>query len=360
MNAGQLHLRTQVERCATAGMRGRQIAVGHDARAGLTLLELILSLALTVVLLALIGMAVDVNLRMLDSRQAEVEQAQLARAVVTRIAQDLRSAIPPTSSASDMIGAAEDLTGDAASAAGDSGAAPDDLAQAAGDAGIDVADLSTAACQIADSTALPATPGLYGNQYELQVDISRLPRVDEYQPLASQDMTSSIRDIASDVKTVAYYVRPPGATTVPGAQVGTLNSNEGGLVRRVLDRQVTLFASENGDISSLDQYGDVIAPEVTAIEFAYFDGLEWTTEWDSEEMGGLPLAVRITVSFAGSAEQQAAGVGAFLPTTASGSPAAQTDSQKVVSLVVRIPVAKPNDDDETDTVSAAGLDAVGL
>ena len=30
----------------------------------------------------------------------------------------------------------------------------------------------------ASASTLPPVPGLYGNQYELQVDVSRLPRVD--------------------------------------------------------------------------------------------------------------------------------------------------------------------------------------
>ena len=325
-------------------------------RRGLTLLELMLALALTSVLLGLIGMAVDVHLRMLDSRQAEVERAQLARAILTRIANDLRSAIQPSSTASDMA-SVESLAGDAAGALEDSGADLGDLTQAASGLGLDDSTLSADSTDIADSDTLPLTPGLYGNQFEMQVDISRLPRVDEFQQLISSGTPGSIRDIPSDLKTVAYYVRQPGATNVPGTQTVGSDPNQGGLVRRVLDRQITLYASESGNVTSLDQFGDVIAPEVTDLEFSYFDGTQWTTEWDSEAMGGLPLAVRITLSLMPETRADSTGLQSVFSTA---TPTEQEVPDQVVSLVVRIPVAQPCACEDDGSVSAEGLDAVGL
>ncbi len=31
------------------------------------------------------------------------------------------------------------------------------------------------------------------------------------------------------------------------------------------------------------------------IEFRYFDGEDWATEWDSDEAGGFPVAVEVTI-----------------------------------------------------------------
>ena len=62
-------------------------------RRGVTLLELLLALALSVIVLSAIGMAIEMHLKMLGTRRTQVEEAQLARSVLRRIADDLRSAV---------------------------------------------------------------------------------------------------------------------------------------------------------------------------------------------------------------------------------------------------------------------------
>jgi hypothetical protein len=44
-----------------------------------------------------------------------------------------------------------------------------------------------------------------------------------------------------------------------------------------------------------DQNANVIAPEVASLEFRYFDGTQWLTQWDSTAMGGVPRAVEIAI-----------------------------------------------------------------
>ena len=68
-----------------------------------------------------------------------------------------------------------------------------------------------------------------------------------------------------------------------------------GLGRRVVDRSVARFATENASYSYLDQNVELIAPEVMLIEFRYFDGEQWQVEWSTEENEGIPLAVEITL-----------------------------------------------------------------
>ena len=63
----------------------------------MTLLEVMLALALTAVVLAAISMAIDLHLRMLDSRRGTVERIQLARAVLQIIANDLRATVQQNS-----------------------------------------------------------------------------------------------------------------------------------------------------------------------------------------------------------------------------------------------------------------------
>ena len=62
-------------------------------RVGLTLLELILSLGLSVILLSAVGMALRLYWRSFEVKRTNVEQAHLARALLRRIEDDIRSAV---------------------------------------------------------------------------------------------------------------------------------------------------------------------------------------------------------------------------------------------------------------------------
>lgn len=164
-------------------------------------------------------------------------------------------------------------------------------------------DASAAVQDLASSVTVPAKPGIYGNQYQLQLDISRLPRFDEYQSmLAANNSTLGITDIPSDVKTVTYYVLnggvPAGATGMTATNQDVLTSTDPdvvqrGLVRRQLDRAVSQYALANGLLSATDSAGEIVAAEVASIEFQYFDGIEWRYEWDTEVEGSLPVAIQI-------------------------------------------------------------------
>ena len=41
----------------------------------------------------------------------------------------------------------------------------------------------------------------------------------------------------------------------------------------------------------------LLAPEVASISFEYFDGVSWTTSWDSGASNSIPNAIRITIDF---------------------------------------------------------------
>jgi hypothetical protein len=148
---------------------------------------------------------------------------------------------------------------------------------------------------------VPEVVGIYGNQYQLQVDVSRLPRIEQYQQLLTADSAASMVDIPSDIKTVTYYVKTPemGAMAAPSIGLDRMsdpNAHAVGLVRREVDRAVTSAAITNGDTARLENSGEMLAPEVVGIEFRYFDGIEWRLEWDSTVEKSLPLAVQILLA----------------------------------------------------------------
>jgi hypothetical protein len=324
-------------------------------RRGLTLLELMLALALTTIVLGVVGMAIDINLRALDSRRDVVEDAQLARAVLRLIADDLRGAVQtPEADFSGVMDMASGALPDGLDAAG--------LEDAAGDFGLDTSDMTglldeeTGPSQdIASSTEPPPEPGLYGNQFELLIDTSRLPRVDQYQRMITDQSQLGLQDIPSDVKTIGYYVvSQANAGVVTSAQMNDQNEPQFGLARRVLDRAVTLRASETTAATTLQNVAEIIAPEVIGIEFSYFDGVEWLTEWDSSQQGGLPVAVRVFLAVStdrGRLTQE--------DPMAMQASALQPDTpQKVYSLTVRIPTAKTVA--QAASTTTEDMEAVGL
>jgi hypothetical protein len=307
----------------------------------------------------LVNMAVDIHLRSLDARRTQLEESQLARSILRMIADDLRGAVQhfeqdtsgiesllqqSVASAAESLGQAAtgatagaasgasiptgdqpnnanlggNASADQSSSSGARGGASAEMSRGATSSsagGANQSSFSTSSSGSSSSTAIPAgqntedlatatippVPGLFGNQFQLQVDVSRLPRVEDYQRYLTPDAATAVVDIPSDVKTVTYFVQsmPAGSVAAESQSLADLSdptANGTGLIRRVLDRSVTLWAMSNGNYTGLQNSGEVVAPEVAAIEFQYFDGTEWLMEWDSEVEKKLPIAVLVIVA----------------------------------------------------------------
>ena len=196
-------------------------------------------------------------------------------------------------------------TGGSAGGGASSGGASDGNAQSASGAGAGAASGATASgTEGAEQPATKPTyinaPGIYGTQYQLTLDVSRLPRPDEYFPPAGAVISPTLTDVPGDIKNVSYFIQTPSAM---GVQDNMEAFNDGtvattgmssGLVRRQLDRAILAYAEEMADSSRLMRTGDLIAPEVMSLEFAYFDGTQWTYTWDSSTQS-LPWLVQITL-----------------------------------------------------------------
>lgn len=339
----------------------KNIPVPQSRRSAFTLVELILTLALAVVLMALLGTALSFYAEKLDARDSEVRRMQLAQAILNMLSDDLRVAIYPpefddaalndllTSAAggeSSQPGEGEDL----------SAAGLDDMSDSGDDLSSDPGLASTESVEMADISSggmATSRPGLLGNQTQIQFDVSRLPRLEEYQQQMISDTVGERMDIPSDIKTISYFLQPPGGgVTDPLEIIGgdsalsltdtTASQLNGGLVRRSLDRAVTSFAMNQGGMTTLSSTGDLLATEVAGLEFRYWDGLMWQTYWDSDEFGCLPVAIEITLTML---EPNNSG-------DTSISPEALT-SQYV--QIIRLPMGRPVETDATSGLSAAGL-----
>lgn len=312
-----------------------------------TLLELILSLALTVVITALIGGLIQLYLVNRDTGRESVRQAQLARAILSMISEDVRTTIRyqafDTSGLQQLLtsgsggggggggggsggggggasgggassGGGSTATGGSTSGAGSPGGAPSGgvsgggsssgaPSTSSGGATSGGAGASATPSESSAPAALP--PGIYGSSTSIEIDVSRLPRPDEYTPRIGNTSTGSLGDMPSDVKTVGYYVQAPRNDGVQDSlgqlqqesvkSTGASTAVNGGLIRRSVDRAVTQYAYEIAQSDQLLSTGELIAPEVLAIEFQYFDGATWQTQWDGSTQG-LPHVVKITIA----------------------------------------------------------------
>lgn len=277
------------------------------ARSAYTLLELLLALALTVVVISTIATAIHVNLFSLTRAQNTIERKQVARSVMAMIGNDIRAAVQFR--AADYSGLEEVLLSQQMIA----GIAPTDLASTSADE-ITADNLTVDAIVSAVEEQSAAEPepegfttsddtseeevddwsvGLVGDANYIWLDISRLPRIDQYHPLiqTAQDSVTT----GSDIKQVVYYVASTGGQSssndIFAEESGT---NQQGLFRDEIDRAVAFYQGGFTPGTPKD-YSQLIATEVVQVQFRYFDGTNWQSQWDSVENEGFPSAVEISI-----------------------------------------------------------------
>ena len=276
------------------------------AKAGFSLLELILALALTVIIFASIAGSFHVFLYTLTDQQRDLEQHQVARNIMQMIGNDLRAALqykPNDVTGVQNLSASELLVGGILEGTDESdiillNSFADLEEAAAGESGVESeTEELTEEEEEALSDCANCRPTLIGTETSVTVDISRMPRLDEYNTeiVSNQDKVQ----LPSDLKAISYFVGRPSGSDSRGSGNSLFNdevNQMGGLYRRNIDRAVANFAGEEGIMEDADDFADLIAPEVVELTFRYFDGEDWNTEWDNLERGGFPLAVEIVVT----------------------------------------------------------------
>jgi hypothetical protein len=129
----------------------------------------------------------------------------------------------------------------------------------------------------------------------------------------------------SDLATVAYFVSGSSAGTLQHAVTGS------GLARLEGDRLALSMADKQSNVAVTAAQTEILAPEVIALKFMYFDGFRWRSDWDSKILGGLPKAIDVEMALAP------------LPLTARPRAPAIAGLPSVYRLVIALPLAKPID-----------------
>ena len=294
-----------------------------------------LSLILVSFVLTIVAMAIDIHLRALDSGRSKIEEGQLARAILQRFADDLRNVVVyrPPDVAEQLAGALNrDLSGQ-----------EEDLVEEFVSFESSDSSIST------DLGAVSSIAGVYGESNWLQIDVMRLPRIDEYNYDTSETDLSTTGDVFSAVKTVLYFLEVPEETGALAADGSALH--DGGLIRREMDRSATLWADQQGSLAQMNLDLEPLAVEVSDIYFEYYDGTEFLDYWDTEEKSGLPKAVMISIALT----PVDGGGGEFATLWSSvGADLEAGGETAVYRLLVTLPISEPFETDDESSGETSG------
>ena len=251
-------------------------------RHGYSLLELLLAMALMVVVMSLIAGAINIYMVQVAKLQGRVERELVARNSLDMMANDIRAAIQHK--ATDFGGLDSYVKSLALMNAieANNGEVDEELEE----------ELTDEEETVFDEDMVSFRPTMLGTSNAIMLDISRLPRLDEYNPLVEK--ASQRESTVSDIKSIAYFFSPEKGGYDPNV-VRRQNEIAGGLYRREIDRAVANFRGDETLQVRPDEFAELVASEVAELGFRYFDGQQWTDSWNSEEEGGFPTAIEISL-----------------------------------------------------------------
>jgi type II secretory pathway pseudopilin PulG len=283
-------------------------------RLAFSLIELILALGLSVVLLSLLASAMSLGMSRATVSRQRVEQARLVEGVVSLIRNDVHRGViynpQDTSTAMQLAEAMADFNVDSldslgaggsggaggGGAAGGGGSGGGGGAGAGGGSGGGGGAGGSAASEMESTQQEPPLRqplGLYGNLQELQIDVLR------ERPSFEIDSTGAIvaPTAVSGITTVRYTLGQ-GTATLGLAGPNTSGGMGNGLVRQEVNRDILNWATQMGSGATVAGNPKLIAPEVSRMEFRYFDGTTLLETWDTYAMQGqLPQAIELRIWF---------------------------------------------------------------
>src|SRR5262245_27568925 len=280
--------------CAQAGWK-------PVPRAAFTLLELVLALGIGLLILYALYLAISVQLRFAESGRAAVEQATLARSLTARIASDIAPSVG-TPDPGRYHSSSQSQSGASGSGTPTMGTTTPTMGSTTPTMGSTTRPTSTTTPTMGSTT--PSTGGTTPSTGSTDMSGTTDPNVDS--------SGVPVQALYGDATSLRLYVSrvPPSLTGAPTPDNGFVKSDQrvieywltdkGGLARQ----EIPIVTATPDDIPWARGTGEegkyVIAPEVTRVEFQYFDGTDWQETWDSTALGednktpmGPPLAIEI-------------------------------------------------------------------
>ena len=307
--------------------------------------------------MVLIGMAIDICLSEYDTGRAQVEQAQLARAIFAHLEDDLQHVAryepQDISSLAQLASSRSETSSDGGGGSARSGASDDEPAgngseesesgggaggstfqSAEGSAGGSSNQQQTPAQGGAGQNTWP--PGLYGTANELLLDRFQFPRVEAL--VAAPSPAPSMPALLGDLQSVRYYLHGVqgqdwgSSSTTASAPPPSTASGESGLFRQQMDRAVAVWAQQGGDRVLANTGVDRMAVEVAHIQFEYFDGASVYPQWNMLDRQVPPVAIRVHLWVRQSGASPTAGDQIFTPVSLDDVPTGMTKYTRVIRL----------------------------
>lgn len=258
---------------------------------GFTLLEVVLAIGLAGTVVALLATALDLYLMRVDANRSRVEAAQLARALLTQIADDVRAARywSPSSRRGGGRGGGGFSGGGSGPSGGDSGSS--DGSNSSGSSGTSATDTESAAQVL----------GIFGTATELRIDRGARWQWER----TSREIDPTAEASADELPQTVVYFFNKGDTLLAErlAALGVLADpalpGYAGLYRRQSGTSAWTYKNTATGVSlsaTAQEAAELVAPEVLELEFAYFDGTQMVEEWDSAQRGRLPRGVEIRLT----------------------------------------------------------------
>jgi len=277
-------------------------------RPAYTLLEIVLALAIAVLLLAALYSAVGYQLRHAQGGRDVTSQTTLSRSVVNRIENDVVSSLAladPARFRNQSMNAQSQQAQQSGQGASGGQATPGQATSGQSTSGKTSSGQATSGQTGSASTASSGMPPT-AQPADATDDSNGMPG-----QLGAVVLPSGV---LGDSTSLTLYV-----SKVPGELYGTRSGDAGQLVSDIrkiqywladggqgLCRQEVRVATAEDALTTAPPAGDVntylLAPEVKAIEYRYFDGSAWQDSWDSTTLGddgvtplGSPRAIEVRV-----------------------------------------------------------------
>lgn len=245
-------------------------------RQAFTLLEVLCSLAISVMLLGALYVAVNTQLQSTQSSRQVLEHSTLVRTLLARITSDINAnlgpATPDRSAAASTSSTTSGTTGTTTTGTSSTSS---------------TTSSTTPTTTTTTGTAAQINYGVQGDSGRLTLYISRIHRDPRFvvPEMSGTDAVS----VESDLRRVTYWLA--GGTESP---LG-------------LARQVVRLVTSEDQMAALppdipDEANYLLAEEVRSLRFSYFDGTNWQDSWDGTTLGddgvtpiGPPAAIAIVI-----------------------------------------------------------------
>ena len=314
----------------------------RQSRRGYTLLETMLTLGLTAILMGLVATGLQLYTQVVAGSRADVSNAQIARAVLRVMADDIRATFTEEADDGNDSLAPEDGTDGAGAAGAGEGAGTGEGAGAdTGNTNTTATDGETGVSEASvdlTNTGVAAVPGVYGNTTELRLDVrGAFAHPVRHDAIVEAGGDPFVDNLVSVDRVVTYYLRTSDAFELSGTPLESpaASTDQATIfVRRIQKRAEAELDAEIGGVANAQTGEQLLSDRIVAIGFQYHDGLDWTDSWDSE-LDGLPIAIQVTVTVVADPSDDEAVI----------------TEDNIFRITVALPMVAPTEDTET----AAGI-----